>query len=145
MHIIGYFSQKYQRFHREVAEVTEFYVTKDTNEPKYNVLYRKTPDGNITIHNPSQYLIDYLESQGVIIPKDALVKEEFHEPNTKTATEQNQNSNNIIQNITPNLNNINNNQQIQNKVNNNIEPINLVPNIGQLNNQQQMFWNSNLQ
>ena len=37
----------------------------------------------------------------------ALVKEEFHEPNTKTATEQNQNSNNIIQNITPNLNNIN--------------------------------------
>ena len=76
VHIKGYYSAKYQRFHREVAEVTEFYVTKD-NEPKSNILYKKTPDGRVTINNPSEYLIGYLESQGVIIPKDALVKEMF--------------------------------------------------------------------
>jgi len=77
VHIKGYYSQKYQRFHREVAEVTEFYVTKD-NEPKSNVLYKKTPDGKVMINNPTEYLIGYLESQGVIIPKDALVKEMFN-------------------------------------------------------------------
>ena len=76
VHIKGYYSQKYQRFHREVAEVTEFYVTKD-NEPKSNILYKKTPDGKVTLNNPSEYLIAYLESQGVIIPKDALVKDMF--------------------------------------------------------------------
>ena len=80
VHIKGYYSQKYQKFHREVAEVTEFYVSKD-NEPKSNVLYKKTPDGKVTLRNPTEYLIGYLESQGVIMPKDILVKEEFKEPN----------------------------------------------------------------
>ena len=79
VHIKGYYSQKYQKFHREVAEVTEFYVTKD-NEPKSNVLYKKTPDGKVTLRNPTEYLLGYLESQGVIMPKDILVKEEFKEP-----------------------------------------------------------------
>lgn len=79
VHIKGYYSQKYQRFHREVAEVTEFYVTKD-NEPKSNVIYKRTPDGRVTLKNPTEYLLGYLESQGVIMPKDCLVKEEFHEP-----------------------------------------------------------------
>ena len=79
VHIKGYYSQKYQKFHREVSEVTEFYVTKD-NEPKSNVLYKKTPDGKITLRNPTEYLLGYLESQGVIMPKDILVKEEFKEP-----------------------------------------------------------------
>ena len=81
VHIKGYYSTKYQRFHREVAEVTEFYVTKD-NEPKSNILYKKTPDGKVTLNNPSEYLIAYLESQGVIIPKDALVKEMFKKEDT---------------------------------------------------------------
>ena len=79
VHIKGYYSQKYQRFHREVAEVTEFYVTKD-NEPKSNVIYKKTPEGKVIINNPTEYLIGYLESQGVIIPKDCLVKEMFKTP-----------------------------------------------------------------
>ena len=80
VHIKGYYSTKYQRFHREVAEVTEFYVTSDTNEAKTQIIYKKTPDGKIIMHNPTGYLIGYLESQGVIMPKDILVKEEFHEP-----------------------------------------------------------------
>ena len=83
VHIKGYYSKERQKFHREIAEVTEFYVTED-NEAKHNVLYKKTPDGNITIHNPSKYLLGYLESQGVILEPDILVKEEF-----KTQDEQN--------------------------------------------------------
>ena len=76
VHIRGYYSQKYKRFHREVAEVVEFYVDDDNNA-QYKILYRKTPDGREVIANPSKYLISYLESQGVIIPNDILVKEEF--------------------------------------------------------------------
>lgn len=119
VHIKGYYSAKYQRFHREVAEVTEFYVTKE-NEPKSNILYKKTPDGRVTINNPSEYLISYLESQGVIIPKDALVKEMFKKVEgnnvqpTVTSTQPvvNLQQQATTQNITPNYvnNNIQNNQ-----------------------------------
>ena len=56
-----------KRFVREIGEVTEFYVTED-NESKYNVIYRKTPEGKIYRKNPSKYLIDYIEGQGVILP-----------------------------------------------------------------------------
>lgn len=76
VHIKGYYSKERQKFHREIAEVTEFYVTED-NEAKCNVLYKKTPDGKITLHNPSKYLLGYLESQGVIMQPDILVKEQF--------------------------------------------------------------------
>ena len=44
-------------------------------------MYKKTPDGKEIINNPSEYLISYLESQGIIIPKDILVKEVLHESN----------------------------------------------------------------
>ena len=54
-----------KKFIREVAEVTEFY---EDNEAKYNVIYRKTPEGSIFRKNPSKYLIDYIEGQGVNIP-----------------------------------------------------------------------------
>lgn len=57
-----------KRFIREIGEVTEFYVTED-NEAKYNVIYRKTPEGKIYRKNPSKYLIDYIEGQGVEIPQ----------------------------------------------------------------------------
>lgn len=79
VHIKGYYSPERQRFHREIAEVVEFYVTED-NEPKTNTLYKKTPDGRVTIHNPTKYLLGYLESQGLIMQPDILVKEEFKSP-----------------------------------------------------------------
>ena len=107
VHIKGYYSQKYQRFHREVAEVTEFYVDKDNN-PKSNTLYKKTPDGKVILRNPSEYLLGYLESQGVIMPKNILVKEEFVEPSDNISL-----NNNSISN---NLGEVNN----QNYVNNNV-------------------------
>ena len=78
VHIKGYYSTKYQKFHREVSEVVEFYVDEDNNA-EYKVLYKKTPDGREYVANPSKYLISYLESQGVIMPQDILVKEEFKE------------------------------------------------------------------
>ncbi len=76
VHIKGYYSPERQKFHREIAEVVEFYVTEN-NEAKSNTLYKKTPDGHITVHNPTKYLLDYLESQGLIMQPDILVKEEF--------------------------------------------------------------------
>ena len=88
VHIKGYYSQKYKKFHREVAEVVEFYVD-DENNAGYRILYKKTPDGRETVSNPSKYLISYLESQGVIIPSDVLVKEEFKDINSNVSLESN--------------------------------------------------------
>lgn len=73
VYIRGYQNKETKRFVREIAEVCEFYVTED-NEAKYNIIYRKTPDGNIIKRKPTKYLIEYLEAQGVLIP-DELIKE----------------------------------------------------------------------
>lgn len=81
VHIKGYYSKELQRFKREVSEVVEFYVD-DNNRPKYQIIYKRTPDGKTEIHNPTQYLLGYLESQGVIMPPDILVKQEFREQST---------------------------------------------------------------
>ena len=56
-----------KRFVREIAEVTEFYVTED-NEAKYNTIYKKTAEGKVFRKNPSKYLVDYIEGQGVSLP-----------------------------------------------------------------------------
>ena len=127
VHIKGYYSQKYQKFHREVAEVTEFYVSKD-NEPKSNVLYKKTPDGKVTLRNPTEYLLGYLESQGVIMPKDILVKEEFRAP------EDSLNGDNVLSNQqVSNVQNVAPVQQAMNyqtaqSVNPVVKNVNMVPN-----------------
>ena len=83
VHIKGYYSKELQRFKREVSEVVEFYVD-DKNQPKYQIIYKRTPDGKTEIHNPTKYLLDYLESQGVIMPPDILVKQEFKEQNNSS-------------------------------------------------------------
>ena len=71
VHIRGYQDKVSKRFIREIAEVTEFYVTED-NVPKSNTIYRKTPDGHVTRKNPTKYLYDYLENQGIELPKDVI-------------------------------------------------------------------------
>ena len=71
VYIRGYQDPKTAHFVREIAEVTEFYVTDD-NEAKYNVIYKKDPLGKVTNNDPSKYLIDYLAAQGVRLP-DAMV------------------------------------------------------------------------
>ncbi len=70
VYIRGYTDKATHNFKREIAEVTEFYVTNDTNEARHNVIYRKAADGKVIRNNPSPYLIDYLEVQGVFLPKE---------------------------------------------------------------------------
>ena len=107
VHIKGYYSKELQRFKREVAEVVEFYVD-DKNNPGYKILYKRTPDGKTILNNPSKYLIDYLESQGVIMQPDILVKEQFHTPvnvpNQYVGNNVNTNMNARVNNVNPNMN-----------------------------------------
>jgi len=97
VHIKGYYSPELQRFKREVAEVVEFFVD-DNNQPGYQIIYKRTPDGNTTLHNPTKYLLGYLESQGVIMAPDVLVKSEFHTPVTDSI-DSNQNVNFVNNNF----------------------------------------------
>lgn len=69
IYVRGYTDKETHKFIREIAEVTEFYVDKD-NEAKHNVLYRKGADGKVIRNNPSPYLLDYLEVQGVFLPDE---------------------------------------------------------------------------
>lgn len=82
VHIKGYYSKELQRFKREVAEVVEFYVT-DENKAESHIIYKKTPDGKVIINNPTKYLLGYLESQGIIMAPDILIKSEFRETNNQ--------------------------------------------------------------
>lgn len=71
VYVRGYQDKVSKRFVREIAEVTEFYVSTD-NEAKYNTIYRKMSDGRIIQKKPSTYLFDYLEIQGVTLDKDLI-------------------------------------------------------------------------
>ena len=130
VHIKGYYSPELKRFKREVAEVVEFYVD-DKNQVGHQLIYKKTPDGSVTINNPTKYLLSYLESQGVIMPADVLVKEKFHTPSTTLSNTQNvsvQNYNLSNSNLANTMNNgvgnnanvIRNNVPFNNYSNNNI-------------------------
>ena len=67
----GYMSKELGRFQREIMEVCEFYVDENNN-PCSNVIYRKNIGGGFVIKNPTKYLLEYLELQGVILPKDTF-------------------------------------------------------------------------
>ena len=73
VHIRGYQDVQTKRFIREVAEVCEFYVSID-NVAESNVIYRKTPTGQIYMNNPTKYLLDYLSAQGILLEPDVIVK-----------------------------------------------------------------------
>ena len=74
VHVKGYMSKKYGRFQREIVEVCEFYVDDDNNA-KTNVLYTKTMDGHESYHNPTKHLLDYLDAQGIYLPRETFVRE----------------------------------------------------------------------
>lgn len=66
VHIKGYYSKEYGKFHREVDEVVEFYVDND-NKPQSHILYQKT-FGKAPVQNvPSDHLREYLENQNIFI------------------------------------------------------------------------------
>ena len=108
VYIRGYTDKTTHNFKREIAEVTEFYVTNDTNEAGHNVIYRKGADGKVIRNNPSPYLIDYLEVQGVFLPKELqnMAGEPYTDENSmKAATEKNaeaveNSSNNLVNDYT---------------------------------------------
>lgn len=79
VHVRARYDKETGKFMREVCEVCEFYVTRE-NEPKYNIIYRKNIDGTVIINNPSEYLEDYLESQGIDLATIMLKKDEEDKP-----------------------------------------------------------------
>ncbi len=92
IYVRGYQDKETKRFIREIAEVTEFYVTKD-NEAKYNNIYRKLSNGRVIRNAPSPYLLDYLETQGVYLgdellkslePSEAEKEIDYEKENDKT-------------------------------------------------------------
>ena len=66
VHVRARYNKENGGFMREVCEVTEFHVTKD-NVPEYHTIYRKNVDGTEIMNQPTEYLIDYLEAQGVML------------------------------------------------------------------------------
>ncbi len=71
VYVRGYQDKATRRFIREIAEVTEFYVSED-NEAKHNTIYRKTATGREIKRRPSKYLFDYLEVQGVYLEENII-------------------------------------------------------------------------
>ena len=98
VHIKAYYSQKYGKFHREIDEITEFYIDEETNKPIYNTIYQKTMTGKVVKKNPSKHLLDYLLGQNIDVSNtafgDDVGKEKDGEINMDKIVEA-ENSNNI--------------------------------------------------
>ena len=150
VHIKGYYSPELQRFKREVAEVVEFFVDDD-NKPGYQFWNKRTPDGQTTLHNPTKYLLSYLESQGVVMPADILVKEQFKTPTSEANTESmsvNNNNNSNNYNASYAINNLNSSVNKNNLSNQNYNVSNanaLYSNVNHSQTSNNNFFNSNLQ
>ncbi len=63
VHIKAFYSKEYGKFHREVDEVTEFYVD-DENIPRSRIIYQKI-FGKPMMCKPSAHLVEYLENQNI--------------------------------------------------------------------------------
>ncbi len=83
IYIRAYQDRTTKKFHREIAEVIEFYVN-DENQAKTNLIYQKGTDGKVTRRNPTKYLLGYLDSHGVTLPSDLFVAEENNEKEEKS-------------------------------------------------------------
>lgn len=80
VHIKAFYSKEYGKFHREVDEVTEFYVD-DENVPKSRIIYQKI-FGKPMMCRPSDHLIEYLENQNIEVQdiiKDLPLELPVHE------------------------------------------------------------------
>ncbi len=84
IYVRGYQDKKTKAFKREVAEVTEFFVTED-NEAKENVIYKKMASGRVIKRRPSKYLLDYLETHGVFLEDDMIEPTENNEEKQQEA------------------------------------------------------------
>lgn len=93
VHVRARYDKNSNKFMREVCEVCEFYVTEE-NKPEYNVIYHKNIDGTEVFNNPSKYLIEYLDNQGVNLKDNVL---------DSTQSFENSNVNNVSINIKDDL------------------------------------------
>lgn len=162
VHIRGYYSKQYGRFQREIVEIAEFFVDEN-NKPGSNVIYQKTVDGRITRRNPSKYLIDYLDIQGVQLSNKVMVEKEGEQEQdsldraneemnkmqqiSNGAEQTNVNGNNLKINNPQLNNNITNNAQMNNNMNQNNQTntINgqIMQNVNNMNFNQNVGQNSN--
>ena len=108
IHIKGFFSKKYNRFQREITQVVEFYVDDEDNEAKVNVLYSRDLMDNEVYNNPTQHLIDYLASQGVMMPEDPFIPKgsELKSSEEKTTSENTETTNIDLNNKPAQTNNV---------------------------------------
>ena len=81
VHVKGFYSKELGRFQREIIQVAEFYVNDD-NEACANIIFSKTMDGVMKFSNPTQYLHQYLDIQGVSIPNDLFGLEDATSSNS---------------------------------------------------------------
>ena len=109
VHIKAYFSRERGKFHREIDEITEFYIDEETNRPIYNTIYQKTMTGKIVKKNPSKHLMDYLLGQNIDLSNTAFAT---------TDTDSN-NSGGTTVNINQPVNSVNSNT-ISNSTSNNL-------------------------
>lgn len=91
VHIKAYYSQKYKAFHREVDEVTEFYVDEN-NKPVSRTIYKKNFDGTPVMIKPSEHLQEYLRNQNIdvtpIISKLQYEEEHFDDKKSEEIKEE---------------------------------------------------------
>lgn len=113
VYIRGYQDKQTQKFVREIAGITEFYVDENNNA-KFNNIYLKGVDGRETKNNPTKYLLDYLSAQGVILPENCIAPKidlrEMEKPNLNQGIGQRP-----IQTVNPNMVRTNNPQQVVNQ------------------------------
>ena len=96
VYIRGYQDRETKKFRREIAEVTEFYVTEN-NEAKYNTIYRKTTTGKVYRKRPSKYLFDYLDGQGVTLADDVIKSDDNIEVMVDPSGSESNDNNEIIE------------------------------------------------
>ena len=93
VHIKAFYSKEYGKFHREVDEVTEFYVDDD-NVPKSRIIYQKV-FGKPAMCKPSDHLVEYLENQNIEVQdiiKDLPLELPIHESTAVENAESNDSS-----------------------------------------------------
>lgn len=82
VHIKAYYSKEKGKFHRELDEVTEFYVDEN-NQPQSRTIYQKIFGKSPIMIKPSDHLIEYLENQNIDVndivaklPEEMPIKEQ---------------------------------------------------------------------
>lgn len=96
VHIKAYYSKQYGKFHRELDEVTEFYVDEN-NKPISRTIYQKIFGQTPVMRKPSDHLIGYLENQNIDVsniindlPEDFPIKSQEDFDTSETTEESNE-------------------------------------------------------